>query len=819
MAYQEIVLEFTNYVSSTDKTLPLTGVYAEDGVDGWLWNRRTSPSVLNDSTRYLTYVGGHEIGLTDGTGLKTWQSGVLEGIDFSSIAHMRVGDDLTWTPRYETGSFSVYWDERVLYSDYSYSENAVAQDTDGRHKLTLRTDAAHSSISSMMFKRLDDFEIVGIQRATMVGAFTGVHQLDQRVELDEGVPADWSLVETRKREMLIEDGVLYFNQDMSHQVGVAYDTLAELQATWQPMGPGLREGRPLFLKYFPLEAGSVELVSVDATGAITTWAEQTTLNFSDVNDKHFSVNHDLGVIETGGYQAPDLVLASALDLFDVEVQVVVSDDLDSYPEQGVIVIDDEQIYYLGKTRKSFIDCVRGYNSTVAAEHTKGTIVADRQHGTSTTDNWYVKYKAVPRVDYEVTDYDLRTANYNAWLDVRALANVKTNNIVQIVSQDSNLAEIILTTDSPLIGGNLYGPVFYGTDSSKLTATGLDSAGNPVEDLDLTIYIKNGTGYLNGTLKSYTAESNSLGQTSCFYNAPYSNDDTLFEVTSVAHVGADTHMTVNFTTAVLPAEVWIFQILKHDPVLGTVGDFASAWAAGSASEPNGLGFIDVWMAYTEDYNGGTVLLEDSAGVRRTLPIRWAEAQKDGNDEPFVRFFLDEAANPTWVSGTAKCWFFQQEAVEWNTVLKRGARVILYEWSTGAQHPITGAAGAWMPVRPDQISGNTMIFEGRNLPIPDTQDREDNLGGYVAIAPSEVRCSAYGRDPFTGGLITSNDVRLRLRLPNTLTGVDETGALPIPYGWTLITEEFNIGAGLDGANFITINPAASGINQFSITGVIS
>ena len=482
----------------------------------------------------------------------------------------------------------------------------------------------------------------------------------------------------------------------------------------------------------------------------------------------------------------------------------------------MIVIGDEQIYYLGKTRKSFIDCVRGYNSSTVREHVKGTAVRDQQHGKSTTDTWYVKYKAIPRADYEVTDYALRTANYSAWLDVRAIANVKANNIVQIVSQDSNLAEIVLATDSSKIGGNLYGPIFYGTDVSKLTATAYDSSGNPVEDIDLTIYIKSGVGNLNGSLGSYTADSNSLGQVNCFYNAPYRTEDTVFEVTKVEHVGDDTHMTVNFSTTAFPSEVWVFQILKHDPTLGTAGDYAEAFAADVASEPNGLGYVDVWMPYTEDYNKGTMLLEDVSGVRRTLSVRWAEQQYDSNNEPYVRYFLNEFASSSWITSSAKCWLFQEEAVEWNSVLKRGARVILYEWTEDAQHPTTSVAGAYLPVHPDRISGNTMIFEGRKLPVPAAADRETNLGGYVVVAPSEVRCGAYGRDPFTGALITSNDVRLRLQLPNTLTGVDKSGVLPIPRGWTLVTEEFNIGAGLDGANIITINPAATGINQFSITG---
>ena len=35
---------------------------------------------------------------------------------------------------------------------------------------------------------------------------------------------------------------------------------------------------------------------------------------------------------------------------------------------------------------------------------------------------------------------------------------------------------------------------------------------------------------------------------------------------------------------------------------------------------------------------------------------------------------------------------------------------------------------------------------------------------------------------------------------------------------ITDEFNVGSGLGGSNFITINPNASGINQFTLRGSI-
>ena len=816
--YGSIVLEVANDVHVTDKYVPLTGVYSvEEQANGWRWDRRQLPSVGFDSTRYLTYLGGHEDGLLDGTQLQHWQSGVLNGIEYNDIVKIPDGDQLQWVPRYSTGDFTVYWDTRPLYSDYSYSEIAGTE-IGGHRQVALRSDSVHNSITATLYKRLPGYEIVAVHDIALVDEFTGVLDGGVRVSAQSGDVIDWSNVETRKKEMTIVGDNLVFNQSFSMIVGGSDVDKDIVESSWENKGKGLTAGRPLFCKYFPLKSGTVKLVSVSTSGVLREWTLAQTLNFSSATDLHFSVNHDLGTIQTGGYKAPSLVLGGAVSLNDTEISIVADDNMEFFSEQGVIVVDGEQIYYTARTRTAFLDCIRGWNGTTVAEHAKGLVVDDIQHGASTTDKWYVSYEAAPKVEYEITSHDLRTANYNSWLDVRALSNIKANNIVQIVSQDTNLSEIVLTTDSEPIGGNLFGPVFYGTDTSRLTATGLDAAGNPVEDIDLSIYIKSGVGSLNGTLKTYTAESNSLGQVSCFYNAPYSLINTDMEVLSVAHVGSDTHMTVNISTAVTPSEVWVFQILKHDPVLGTVGDFVNAFAGGSATDPNGFGYVDVWMPYVEDYNGGTLLLQDVSGVRRSLPIRWAEKQVDGSGEPYVRFFVEQSVDPAWLAADSKAWLFQSDAVEWNESKKRGARVILYEFSNEAQQPTTGVAGAYTPVHPDSIQGNVLVFSNRLLPIPDPADREVNLGAYVIVAPAEVRCSAYGRDPFTGSLITSNDVRLRLQLPNTLTGVDDSGVLPIPYGWTLITEEFNIGAGLDGANFITINPAATGINQFSLTGVI-
>ena len=125
------------------------------------------------------------------------------------------------------------------------------------------------------------------------------------------------------------------------------------------------------------------------------------------------------------------------------------------------------------------------------------------------------------------------------------------------------------------------------------------------------------------------------------------------------------------------------------------------------------------------------------------------------------------------------------------------------------------GAFYPVRPDEVQPTSMTFYNRNLPIPAPFDQESNLGGYVAVIPDMVKFYAYAKDPVSGRIITSNTIRVRLDLPSYLNGVDKSNpALPIPYGFTFITEDFNVGTGIEGANFLSINPKASGVNSYNL-----
>jgi hypothetical protein len=809
----------------------LTGVHAvEEEIEGWQWDRRILSHSKNARSRYDTFLGGHAFGLKDGTKQTDWQSGAISGLKYDGIVRFKTGEFKTWTPQVGVGAYSIFHDSRPLFSDYSTSQNFDKNNNaNGVNVITMNTESVRSTVHVALYERDSLLRIFKKYDFKYVDKFTGEMSGNTRLDtVDGGGNILYPNLAGRKKEYLISGDDVILNGSWSIDVGnltlsstiPTLDAIPECAVDFlESKGAGTGKGRRVYTNLFPLQPLSVSLFVNDAGATLTQYTEVINLDFSLPTDAHFSVDSDLGIINMGGFQAPDLTLKNDLSLTDDEVVCYVDDaTFAQYPDQGVIVIGTEEILYLEKRRNSFIDLIRGYNSTTAVAVSPGAIVSDRQHGLGTSDNIYIAYTAVPRIDYEVTSYALRSANKGPWLDIRPGANVDTNNVLQILSAEIDLASITLSTGSPLIGGNIYGPIFYGTDVSRLTATGYDSRGNPVDNIPLSIEILSGAGALNGGLSTFTDLSNTRGETYAFYNSPYDKDSIETLVGSVTHDGADTVFSVgpNVDSTSLD-EVWVFQVLKHDKVLGTVGLEQTIEDVAVEVPPIGLSSIRINGLVGEEYRDGYAYFIGTDSVRYFRRIKGIMPDVDASARPVSRIYLEENTSSA-LALNQQVFLFEADAVEFNSAALNGVRNIMYEWSTAATHPITGVAGAWSPLHPDSANGTDLTFLGRNLTIPDSGDDTENLAAYVVVAPTTIVLQAYGTDPITGRVIRSNTIRLRLQLPNFLIGVDTTGALPIPYGWTLVTEAFNIGAGIGGANFLTINPAASGINQLTITGQI-
>lgn len=838
--YVTTALPVENVVTTTSKYVPLLDVHSvSDDINGFQYDKTILSSSLSQYDSSDTFVDVIEVGFKDGISIDSWISGVRNGIAYHDTIDFTDGFKSIWTPRVKTGSYTVYSHTIPLFSDYSLTQNADTGNTQyGLMYVDLNDDVVYDSIFACIYERSELLNNVVVPHTVFqqVEEFTGELSGGSRLTVGTA-PPNAANIAARESEFMINttSNRLYFNGQPQIQVGDV-NALISIAGTWEDHGFGQVDGRSLFLRYFPVQDGSVTVVTVAADGSQTTWTESY-LGLAGPSDNHYEVDYDLGVIRMGGYQAETLVLAEDINASATVIKVHLNDrDFDSYADRGTITIGTEQITYQGKGYRSFFNCTRGANATVAASHTAGDIITDNVHGAGTSEAIFVKYTAVPRLEYELTESEVRTANRSTWIDLKPTTNVKPNSILQIASGQINVDSLVLETDEESLGGTLFGPVYYGTDVARLTATALDSRGNPVDDIPVTFFIQGAVadekGSISGAGSEFVSNTNTIGESYSLYNAPYGMDQVSLDISSMVHNGADTEITVNgLSSGALSTDVWLFQVLKHGDITGTQG-FKTTCVGANLNEPRyalpgpngfrfpGLAYFDVDATYSENYRGGTIRIKRNGTTWETFEIADVEYIQDSGApyEHYMRVWVNRTTK-VWVAGDfigEDVFLVRKDAQIWNSTLRRGDNVIVYEWNASAEHPLTGATGAYTPVHPDTIAGDVLTYSGRNLPLPAPTDPDSNLGNYIVIAPSEIAIQAYCKDPFTGNLIYSNTIRFKLQLPAFLTGVDYNGIVPVPKGWTLPTESFNVGSGLGGANFFTINPKASLITQFAITG---
>jgi len=833
--FTELVTSLESWVVSVDDGDVATGVFSEDfDIEGWVWDKRLLEDRDLLNTYHNTFLGEHAVGLKDGTKRSFWQSGSILHTEFVRIASERVYDTMTWTPVLRAGKYSIHSVPTHLFSDYSFTAK-FETDTNDLFSHTLRSDAVLDTIQVALFTRGSDFLRRPYHAFDYATELTGEFSGDERLATEDGsgfLPANFS---ARHREYVIRDGVLYAPSRWKVVVGNKDATFAAtpaiLDSVFENKDRGNPKGRDVFCNFFPIAEDSVSLYTLDDDGTLSELTLADNLWFSGPTDSHYSIDYDLGIITTGGYQAPDVHLAVDIQDFDNEIECLADFDVfASYPEQGIIQIGSEKVLYTSKGRLKFLDCVRGFQGTAAQGHAAFATVSDQQHGASIplSSKIYIGYTAVPRIEYEVTTHDLRTANENSPLDVKPLSNVDTNNIIQISSVEPNLARIELAVDRDPIGGNIYGPIFFGTDTAKLTATAFDSAGNPVKGIDITIDKLSGGGNLNGFADSFTQEGNPKGQMCAFYNSPYSWDEIAKDVLSFDASGGQTTMVVEPMPPLIdPDTVTVYQVLKHDKTLGTQGLFVWAtgtvgfnnvlWPDGSLRSGGEVTLSDVVIdKHVDRFKGGVAIIQMADGIKYRRTIQDIFEERNSPDKSVTGYTLGfETGVPSFTTSTVDyVQLIEEQAEEWDPAYLDGVRVVLYEYRVDVLHPVTGALGAYYPLRPDSLTTTTITFDSRELPEAAPYDEESNLGGYVVVTSNIAEFQARGTDPVSGRVVVSNKLRLRLDLPPYLDGVDRTGVLPIPQGFTFVTDESNVGAGIGGANFLTINPQAEGIHAFGL-----
>lgn len=815
---ETVSLNTLQVISSTDKVLPLTGIWNPDiTIEAWKWDRTQNVDLSIQSGHANTYVGGRNTNLHEGTSILDWQSGSVDGIHIQQILNV----DQQYVPQCNTDQYGWAWETRRLYSDYSLQsiidpDDAITEASVVRSVAVVDSDCLEATLAITSWKRVDGYNMQHISWQ-YVDAFTGIISGTSRIDtVSETGIIDWANVDTGYHEFMVSNHEVILNQSASIQVGPIADPAsdAEIVGLGEFQHAGNGSSRYLYLEHFPVIGSTVRVWAVLRSTGVATQLDWTQwLNVAAATDTVFTVDEMLGIVEVGGALASPLVLRATVSDSTSTITVFPDEAWSEWPEFGWLTIDGEIISYNSKGHYQFEGCVRGTNSTAASAHTIGAIITGTQQGVawSSAYDFYVAYTATPMVQYEVDARNVtRTANKAPLLDCSPVHNVLSNRIVQIVSEEQALTSITLTCDANLVGADIYDGVQYGLDSTLVTATALDQNDRPMEDQDLWISITTGTGVLNGESLSIEGMTNTLGELYAVYTCPFNTEGVKYVVQSQSHpTGASTTMVVPGIIANTdPKEIAIFQVLKQDPVVGSVGVPYVIQTAVTGGTESGAVKLKLDARIDDTYLGGLVRVLGTDSIVYTTTIKSIYTIQDGTLKSEV--WLTDSIPDTVLTGQT-AYLLPRENVEWDPARLNGVDVLVYQWSTDYKHPLTSATGAYGPVRPTSVAANSLTFDVY-LPDPNASNDAVNLGAYIVIAPTQITLQAFGRDTISGQLISSNAITIRLSVPPQLTGI-EAAVLPIPYGFTLVTESFNIGSIIGLGNFLTVNPRAYGLGVFT------
>ena len=390
------------------------------------------------------------------------------------------------------------------------------------------------------------------------------------------------------------------------------------------------------------------------------------------------------------------------------------------------------------------------------------------------------FKTTLRIEYEELSRETKIIAKDA--DVNPVTQSVNQGFVCISHADLEAAGITLSIDKQKIIGTSdpveYGPVTVGSDYAILKAHVTTSSGLPAANIEVGFEMSpQDIGYLAGSSSSVAA-TDSSGDAYTNYQPPSSADSLGFYTKTVRnsthpYYPGEREVILKVSDPGLQGkedEIYLYQILKDDPIMGyeTVDDF----------------LLNLYYQQTP------VWVQDSTDY-----ARWSQ-------EMIQEYELEE-----WVNST--------EGTEMN-----GRKVVVYQISGAdntdsyAINPVTGLAGAVVPVRPylvEQINDATDPYNGYWRLIYPAGAILDcgptstyDVGGYWVASSRVVSFQAHCWSPYYNRYIYSNTITARVSLPQYLLGEYLNDLGKIPFGWKVLTDTDNVAAGLDGATFITINP---------------
>jgi len=318
-------------------------------------------------------------------------------------------------------------------------------------------------------------------------------------------------------------------------------------------------------------------------------------------------------------------------------------------------------------------------------------------------------------------------------DINTLNGASPKGFVHVRNDLDDPASVAVNADLSVIEAGLYGPMYIGQTSAKLTATVTNSDGALLEKQLVRFDIVSNVGSFGLRANSIEAVTDYNGEAFAFYNAP-TDISSLGDVTSGV-VASGSYSLLTFPTLELPPEgsdIYLFQVMRENEILGIPESRMTD------------------LSYYEDYFGEEF-------------ISYASLTKEASEEALYR-----TANGLPVPATYGP----------NDLVTGAKRAVLF-LDPLAINPESGSLEAWSLLTPESVeaaASGLLLTYGAALPEVTVSG---DIKSYMAIGARDVEFVASVYSQAARRRIYSEPVKLRLAVPPAMNGmylVDDFNSIP-------------------------------------------
>ena len=316
------------------------------------------------------------------------------------------------------------------------------------------------------------------------------------------------------------------------------------------------------------------------------------------------------------------------------------------------------------------------------------------------------------------------------VDVNPLNSASESGFIQLTTESLEPAEITLTSD--LIGGTPF-LIDLGNNIGRMTATVKNKSGQLLSSQEVTFeLVAPKIGTFGATAQEIDSTTGANGQATVLYNSPATILDVGRATNNVVHSGPDTIITVSdlIDPGILTG-LATYKVHEYDEVLGI---------------PTASG-----VNYYTNYLSEEDIIDDPDGTPATQTYEEQYRNANNLDEPTTYGVSD---------------------------LSSGRKTILFDaTNAGVMNPHAGKldATALSPLYPSSITniGTTtspvleLKYDGINLPLI-LSEANDRTKSYFVVGDALTTVQAYVTNTRTGQRITSNQIQVRVQIPDTVNG---------------------------------------------------